>query len=302
VTRVAVVGSSGFVGAHVSEALAGRGVEVVPVHGPRVDTAARTPEGLAMAARVEHESTITGLREKLRGVAAVINAAGVADATHGGGDTLWGANALLPMLLASASPVDARLVHISSAAVQGRRPALDETAETEPFSPYSSSKALGEAVVAGRPGTVAYRPTSVHGPGRGTTRALARLCASPVASVAGNGDRPTPQSLVENVADAIATVALTLETPPPVVLHPWEGLCVADLVRVLGGREPLAIPEGVARAIVDTGWRVGRTSARSAGLVRRLEMLWFGQAQAPGWLDSRWSPPHGVEYWGRLRP
>jgi UDP-glucose 4-epimerase len=302
VSCMGVLGASGFVGAAVVDALEQRGVVVTRVKAPRLSSGARDPGRLRAA--LQHPlvvGEIEALKDDLSGCSVVINAAGLATATAGGHDVLVGGDALLPGVVARATPRRARLVHVSSAAVQGRREVLDESLETEPFSPYSAAKAWGEILVRERVGeTVCFRPTSVHGRDRRVTRTLVRALRSPGASVAGVGDRPTPQVLVANVADAIALVATTPEEPPPVVLQPWEGLTTAGLVRLLGGREPWHVPEGLARATVASAYRVGRRSGAAVGLARRLELMWFGQRQVPGWLATRWSPPCGQEAWKEL--
>jgi nucleoside-diphosphate-sugar epimerase len=302
VARVGVLGSTGFVGSAVVEALGRRGVVVIPVTAPRLSSAARD------LGRLRADLTdpvvareVVKLRRDLADCSVVVNAAGLATATSGGHAELMGADALLPAVVAMATSGHARLVHVSSAAVQGRRDVLDESTETQPFSPYSVAKAWGEALVRERTGdTVCFRPTSVHGPERAVTRTLARALRSPAASVAGAGERPTPQVLVTNVADAISYVATTSEEPPAVVLQPWEGLTTAGLVRLLGGREPKHIPETIARPVVASGYRVARWSGGAAGVARRLDMMWFGQRQEPGWLDAHWRPPYGPEAWKEL--
>ena len=170
----------------------------------------------------------------------------------------------------------------------------------QPFSPYSQAKALGELMV-GAQGTC-FRPTSVHGPGRAVTSTLVRVCSSPLASVAGPGTRPTPQVHVANVGDAIAFTALAADPLPQVVLQPSEGFTTASLVRELGGREPKHLPAVLAGRLVSLGDRVGSRSGLVSGLARRMEMLWFGQAQAPGWLEGRWTAPYGRDKWEDLRP
>jgi UDP-glucose 4-epimerase len=300
-TAVAVVGASGFIGHWVADALQRRGAQVAEVQAPRLTTSARTVSGLRgeLSSRDVLRAK-TRLREALSGADRVVNAAGVSAAGAKLGDDLVGANALLPAVVEAARPRGARLVHVSSAAVQGRRPVLDETHETRPFSPYSQVKTWGEELLCGCADTVIYRPTSVHGADRQVTRSLLRLLASRFASVAGPGDRPTPQVLVVNVGDAIAAVTLDDETPPPVVLHPGEGLTTAELVRVAGGREPVHVPVPLARALVSGARLAGRTSAKAAAAGRRAEMLWFGQAQAPSWLEGRWVAPVGHEGWKEL--
>jgi UDP-glucose 4-epimerase len=299
---VGVLGASGFIGAAVVHALEQRGVVVIRVKAPRLSSAAHNPGQLR--AELQHPlviGEIEALKDDLSDCSVVINAAGLATATAGGHDALVGADALLPGVVARATPRRARLVHVSSAAAQGRREVLDESLETEPFSPYSAAKAWGEILVRERAGeTVCFRPTSVHGRDRRVTRTLVHALRSPGASVAGVGDRPTPQVLVANVGDAIAFVATTPEEPPPVVLQPWEGLTTAGLVRLLGAREPWHVPEGLARATVASAYRVGRGSGAAVGLARRLELMWFGQRQVPGWLATRWSSPCGQEAWKEL--
>lgn len=300
--RVGVLGASGFVGRAVVDALGRREAMVQRVRAPRLSSDARAPGPLRAELRdPARVREVEALRRQLADCSVVVNAAGLATAAAGDDDDLVGADALLPAVLAAATPSHARLIHVSSAAVQGRRDVLDESPETQPFSPYSAAKAWGEELVRERDGdTVCFRPTSVHGRDRAVTRALARALRSPLASVAGAGDRPTPQVLVTNVADAISYVATTDENPSPVVLQPWEGLTTADLVRLLGGREPRHIPEPVARAVVRSGYLGARRSGRAAGIARRVEMMWFGQRQEPGWLDTRWRPPHGSEAWKEL--
>lgn len=300
-TTVALLGAGGFVGSQVRGALERRGALVLCLPAPRLTTAARDLVGMVAEVNARMIGPdVSALAGSLAKCDAIVNAAGVA-AAAGDGDALFGANALLPGLLAALAPVGSRFVHISSAAVQGRRTLLDESTETNPFSPYSHSKALGEAVVRHvRPAAVCYRPTSVHGPGRDVTRSLAKILRSPAASVAGTRDAPTPQVLVQNVGDAAAYLAIGPDSPPSVVLHPSEGITTGDLVRLVGGRVPVRLPVPAARLAVSLGFLVGRMVPTSAGLARRLEMLWFGQDQVDGWLDTRWSPPLGRDTWKDL--
>lgn len=299
-TRVALVGASGFVGSAVRSALELYGVDVVPISAPRLSTTARSCGELAaeLAAPAIQE-LVSGLRGRMSDCDVVVNAAGVAQSS-GGGDKMFGANALLPGVLALAVRASARFIHISSAAVQGRRKMLDQSDARTPFSPYSESKALGEELlgIAG-PKVVIYRPTSVHGVDRPVTQSLIKALRSPVASVAA-GSRPTPQVLVGNVGDAVAFLALYEYRLPPVVLHPWEGLTTRDLYRVLNGRRPVVIPMPIARTLIAVAYLVARWSSTAAATVRRIEMLWLGQGQGPSWLDDRWVPPLGRDAWKDL--
>lgn len=299
-TTIALLGGGGFIGSRVRDALEARGADVRSIVAPRLVTPARDMAGLMTelnCSQVKEEAET--LRRALVGCRTVVNAAGVADAA-GGGDVLFGANALMPGLIGAASPDSARVLHLSSAAVLGRG-MLDESRMYAPFSSYSAAKTLGERIVLRvHAQAVCYRPTSVHGRGRAVTDSLVRLLRSPAASVAGDGTAPTPQVLLENVADAAAFLSLTTQNTPPIVLHPWEGMTTGGLVRVVGRRRPKHVPTPVARSVVSTTRLVGHRSGALTAMARRLEMLWFGQHQETGWLTDKWTPPVGLEGWRDL--
>jgi len=291
--RVAVVGASGFVGSAASAALRNRGHNVIPVRAPRLK--AGNDSALAAAANGALEFA-TAYSD------AIVNCAGVPEATGAAAESMTGANAVLPGLIAEiAFNSGIRLVHVSSAAVQGRRPLLDATHELSPFSPYSESKAAGELAALAYPTTVVYRPPGVHGEQRQVTRTIARIARSPLASVAGSGRANSAQALIENVGDAIAFLATCEAQPPSVVSHPSEGLTVAGLLEDLGGKTPRHIPQTLARSVVAAAFLAARTRVGLNGTARRLEMLWFGQDQAPSWLTAAgWKPPRDRTAWREI--
>lgn len=287
---IAVFGASGFVGHAVSSALEASGHEVVGLRAPRI----------TRVTGQERREIVADLRHAISGCSAVVNAAGVAEAAGSESEDLIGANAVLPGLIAEAAArEDVRLVHVSTAAVQGRRGVLDSSHEVSPFSPYSRSKLAGERAVAahGR-GAVVYRPPGVHGPERRVTQSLARLAASPLSSVAGRGDRPTANVLAASVGSAVAHLATTPASPPPVVHHPSEGMTTGSLLRLLGGRRPIGVPFPAASAVMLMTLALGQAHPAILASARRLEMLWFGQSQAPSWLDDDgWRTPTTDEDW-----
>ena len=288
--RVAVVGASGFVGRAVAEALARRGADVVAVRAPRL-------------LRTTASAAVRELVDACGECEVVVNCAGQSDATASDEAQLKAANAeLAGAVAAAAATLGARLVHVSSAAVQGHRPVLDSSEETAAFSSYSRSKVAGErAVHAAHPTAVVYRPPGVHDPGRSVTRSIATVARSPLASVGGDGSAPTAQAQLPNVADAVAFLALTDLTPPTVVHHPSEGLTTAGLLRDLGGREPRHLPVLLTRGAVAAANAVGRVWGPAAGQARRADILWHGQAQAPSWLTATgWEPPVGRDGWVRM--
>ena len=292
-----VVGATGFIGSAVRAALAGRGAEVRTVRAPRLAAAGSDVRSLLSAAAAL-DAERAELAAGFAGADVVINAAGLA--TPGAADSpeLRGANALLPLLVADAADAAGvrRFVHLSSAAVQGHRPFLDESSHVEPFSAYSRAKALGEQALSARPaGTssvVTVRATSVQGPGRTTTAKLARLAASPLASVAAPGTAPSPVSSVDALVDFVLRVAEHRGPVPAVVLQPWEQASVASVLEAAGGRRPARLPAWFCRAALRAGYAVSSLAGeRLHGPLRRVEMMWFGQRQEPGWAESTGNVP-----------
>lgn len=307
-TRIALFGATGFMGAAVGEALAGRpDIKVEPIPTPRLTTTARTVNELTDDGR--RQTHLVELSDRLRGIDVVVNAAGDPDASSLDKDTLFGANALLPALLVEAAHRGGvrRFVHVSSAVVQNDKAVLDSGEDVRPFSAYSASKAAGEKVLllASTESTldvVRYRPPSVHAPSRRVTRMIAGIARSPAGTVARPGDQPTPQALVSNVASAVAFLALTETIPPRVVHHPSEGVTVSSLMTDLsGGRRPVRIPRWLARLLVRCAKGLGRFHPATAANARRVELLWLGQRQADSWLtEAGWSPEVGREGWQEL--
>jgi nucleoside-diphosphate-sugar epimerase len=300
--RVAVVGATGFVGSAVVGACRAAGHEVRPVRAPRLRSDSLSATELGKEAHAALED-LPQIRDAVQSVDVLVNAAGVADALSRDTSRLYGPNALLPVVLAVASR-DANLrqfIHVSSAAVQGRRVVLDESSTRRPFSPYSQSKALAEETLEAVGGaTVIYRATSVHGVSRRVTRQLVSFASSAWSSVAGDGSNPTPQVLVNAVGSAVAHL-VAADAPPRIVMHPWEGITTSNLLLWLSGRRPNRIPATLARGVVDTAMSAGRFHGTAAGVARRLEMLWCGQQQADSWLTAAgWESPVGPSDWESL--
>ncbi|MCT2249477.1 NAD-dependent epimerase/dehydratase family protein [Kocuria rhizophila] len=290
-----VLGATGFIGSAITTALQARSIPVTPVASPRLASPATTVHHL-----VEHaqrlESVIDYLADSFAGADTVVNAAGLAapDQTHQ--QSLTGANALLPVLVALAAHRTGvrRVIHMSSASVQADTPVLDESIRTAPFSPYSFSKALGESALyrlhsewrseKGAPQLTVIRATSVMGSERRTTRRLARFASSPLSSVAGDGSAPTPVTSVTALAQFTVSVGEFPRALPPVILQPWEGATTGSVLRDAGRREPLSIPPWLCRAAIASARFLSQASGhRYAGAIRRLEVTWFGQQQVPGW-------------------
>lgn len=293
VARILVVGASGFVGSAVCSAIEARGHEAIRCRAPRID-----PGTLLPISEVE----VAEIRHQLRHCTALVNAAGAPNATGTNRASLFAANSVLPGMLAAECSLElVRFVHVSSAAVQGRKPTLDSTTEVFPFSAYSESKACGEKKSLRFASTVVYRPPGVHGADRAVTRAIARLARSRLSCVAGDGSANSAQALIGNVADAIAFLAVSQESPPAIVAHPSEGVTTGGLLEDLGGGRPRRIPQPVARGLVSAAFVIARLRPSFVGHARRLEMLWIGQEQSRSWLtDAGWTAPEDRQAWRKL--
>ncbi|MBE0008588.1 MULTISPECIES: NAD-dependent epimerase/dehydratase family protein [unclassified Arthrobacter] len=289
-----IVGATGFVGSAVLRAAQDAGLDVTALPAPRLTSDAIS--AVQIIDEAARHPAVTDLAAALAGASVVVNAAGVA--APRGADTaeLRGANALLPAVLAyacSEARVE-RLIHLSSAAVQGHREILDESSDLAPFSAYSRSKALGEEALRltasqGRSEgmhPVVIRATSVQGAGRPTTAALARLAASPLASVAAPGTASTPVTSVESLADYVVQAGTFAGPLPAVILQPGEGMTVRSVLEAVGGT-PIVLPRSLCRFVLRVGYRVSALlGERLHGSLRRVELMWFGQAQAPGWAEA----------------
>lgn len=294
--RIAVIGASGFVGSAVSQALTRRGHEVVPIPAPRLAAVGERARFSAEEVLETYMGETERLASCLSGVSAVVNCAGIPDASSRDAVALDRVNGDLVAVIAAATTRGAisRFVHVSSAVVQGRLPILDDSFRYDPFSAYARSKIRGEQLIlhCRSERSVIYRPPSVHAPGRRVTEMTAKIARSPFASVASPPGAPTPQALLENVADAVAFLATCEQNPPLVVIHPWEGLTTAGLLRALSGKDPKVLPRPLAKAITAAATAVGRATPKVAANARRAEMIWFGQVQAESWLTNQgWTPP-----------
>jgi nucleoside-diphosphate-sugar epimerase len=271
------------------------------------DEADAVEAGLVEAGLVD-DGLVDAVASALHGNDVVVNAAGLPDATAFATPELFGANALWPLVLGLASERAgvSRLVHVSTAAVQGRIRVLDDSQRYAPVTPYAEAKALGERLLialagASRLSITLFRPPSVHGSGRDLTRAFARWCDRFPLVVSGRGDQPVPVALIGNVAAAIVAIAAAAD-PPLIVSYPSEGHTVRSLYQAFApGRRIWSVPPGVARGVLRAAEPVGRVLPAVAAASRRPELLLLGQRQAPSWLaGQRFALPLGHSEWAEL--
>jgi hypothetical protein len=288
--RVAMLGHRGFIGSTIAERLRMQGA--APEVLPRLVLPERplAEDDTFAAAHRWLSANPAAARDwvaQLKGVDVVVNAAGRADPSAQGYAALWTANALLPTVLAylCAHAQVSRFVHVSSAAVQGRRDPLDESSDRSPFSDYSRSKAAGEAGLLAckeeLPPLVLYRATSVQGHARATSERLVRFANLPAVPIVTGPERPTPVAIAANVGAGIAYCALHPGEVPMIVLHPWEGFTNLSVLRLLALRKQryVRLPLRPTVGVANFGWLVAQHSSRRAAQWRRVELLLLGQEQ-----------------------
>lgn len=303
---VAVLGGTGFIGSTIVARCRSTGVPVACLSAPRISAAWGSVGDAAALWRRTNGDAFDALCQALAPFHVVVNAAGLATPDAGDTATLFGANAVLPSVVAQAARCAGvrRLVHVSTAAVQGRLNPVDETSRVFPLSPYAAAKAEAERAVLGGadgpPEVVVYRPTSVHGPGRTVTRRLARIAPSlPLVPVSGD-DRPSPVALVENVAAGIVFAA-SMSVPHPIVLQPWEGITTSRLLELFGARRVVRLPPAAVGAVVELAARSVARSPTLTGHVRRVEVVVRGQGvRAENLAAAGFHPPAGWDRWEDL--
>ena len=253
--RVAVTGSSGFIGGHVTACLAARGDDVVPVRRPFAS------------------ATLTAV---LRGADAVVHLAGVVSTMHD--RELFEANVDGTRAVAEAArSAGARLIHISSLAAAG--PASPDAPRSEddppaPITAYGRSKLEGERAVAAIDGLrwTTLRPGVVYGPGDRALLPLFRFAARGVMPLVG---RAGAAYTFIHVTDLVRAIAAALDRPAGgdgddtiFVGHPHpvttreilEGVRTAAGARATIIRIPMAIAR-IAAIVGDVGGLIrGRPS------------------------------------------
>ena len=250
--RIAVTGSSGFIGRHVTSFLAARGDEVVPVRRP-FDPA-----------------TLSGA---LRGADAVVHLAGVVSALRD--RDLFEANVEGTRAVADATRfTGARLVHISSLAAAGPAPSAAPRSEADPPAPitaYGRSKLDGERAVSAVRGLrwTILRPGAVYGPGDRALLPLFMFARLGIMPLVGRADAAY---MFIHVTDLVRAIAAAIDRPADLdtifVGHPHpvtpreilEGVRAAAGTRAVIVRIPMAVTRLAAVAGDVGGLMRGRPS------------------------------------------
>ncbi|MFF8833411.1 NAD-dependent epimerase/dehydratase family protein [Streptomyces sp. NPDC015131] len=283
--RVLVLGSSGYLGAHVTTAL-----RATP--GARVLTGGRAP-GADLV--VDLASARTGpLAEALAALApdAVVNCAG---AVGGDAVTLAEVNARGPAVLCAAlrdAAPGARLVHLGSAAEYGPgRPGepVAEDAPTRPVAPYGASKLAGTvAVTSSGLDAVVLRVGNPVGPGApeaglpGGLAARLRRAGTGSGEVIRLGDLSAYRDFVDvrDVARAAVLAATRAGSVPPVLN--------------VGGGRAVRVRE-LVRALVAAAGFTGRVEEAGGGSDRSAAVSWQCSDITAAGAALGWAPRFGTE-------
>lgn len=311
--RVGVVGASGLVGKTILARLATAATidacVVAMRHVAAVEPLSPTRPGEAVDRWRDANSAATAaIEEQLAGLDVVVIAAGAAAPDSTDAALLAGANTLLPwVVLDCARRAGAtRVVHVSSAAVEGSTALLHERLDGAPFSPYSRSKMDGELglVTLARehsdgPELAIYRPTTVVHPARPVSHTMVRAASRRWLPL-GPGSVPLPLAHPSNMAAVVEHLTLC-DAPPLVTVHPSESMDLARL-RVATGASPAVIATSatVFRLVCAVGVALA-TISRRPGLRRRVELIRDGQATGPTAVEADgYAHPYGAAAWRDL--
>ena len=224
---------------------------------------------------------------------------------------LVGANALLPAVIAIAAQRTGvrRVIHLSSAAVQGPRLVLDDSEETNPVQRLLLLQGTRRRSAARPAGLLPrraprLRTRTVHpsrnqraGPSRRTTELFAKMASSPFASVAGAGTGKSPGLQRARPRRIVVMLGTFPGELPTIVLQPWEGATVASASVDAGRRHPHRLPEWLCRAAVKAGYTISELmNDKFAGSVRKVEVMWFGQG-----IDDSWARDNNLLPTPRVR-
>jgi nucleoside-diphosphate-sugar epimerase len=255
--RVAVTGSSGFIGRHV--------VATLVAHG---HTAVRVPRPFEQRR----------LSDAFRGVDAIVHLAGVVSAISDAA-FVEGNVRTTRLVAAAAAEAGRRLVHISSLAAAGPAPPSAPRAESDPPNPittYGRTKLAGEMEVQQMPQLrwTILRPGVVYGPGDRALLPLFRLARHGVVPLVGN---PAAAYTFVYIQDAVRAILAAVERDlhgetifvgHPVPVSPRALVeSITDVLRTHA--LVIRVPRLVVRAAAITGDLTGRLTGRPATITSR---------------------------------
>ena len=244
--RIAVTGSSGFIGQNLCDALRAKGDTVVPIARPFA------PARIA---------------PQMNGVDAVVHLAGIISAVRE--RDFVEANVECTRTVAEAARrAGVRLVHVSSLAAGGPAPAAAPRSEDDapaPITPYGRSKLEGERVVASTAGLrwTILRPSVVYGPRDRAMLALFRFAAAGLLPLVGRATAAYAVVHVDDVVRAIdRAIDADLHGETLFVAHPRPASTreIVETIRTAVGRRAaiVRVPDLMLRALCVAGDVVAR--------------------------------------------
>ena len=254
--RVAVTGAGGFIGRHVTAALAARGDVPVPIARP---------------------FRVPALVEAFRGVDSVVHLAGIVSAVHE--RDFVAANVDGTRAVAEAAGIAGiRLIHVSSLAAAGPAPFSAPRSEGDlsaPITPYGRSKLEGERVVLATPGLrwTILRPGVVYGPGDRAMLPLFRYAALGMLPLVGRAD--AAYTFI-HVRDAVRAILAAVDVDARLVLfvghpRPVTTRRLLEAVRANTGDKAriIRVPLALTRVAAAFGDVFGLITGRPATINRR---------------------------------
>lgn len=257
--RVAVTGSTGFIGRHLVAALARRDIDVRAIHRSKI-------------------FDVSELTDLFRGAGSVVHLAAIVSAIH---DREYAAVNVdgTCAVAAAAQAAGARLIHISSLAAAGPAPASAPRSEDDaprPMTAYGRSKLESERAVAAvaRLRWTILRPGVVYGPGDRAMLPLFRFARAGLLPLAG---RPTAAYTVIHVSDMIRAIeaAIDRETDGETLFvghsQPVTAREILEGVRAAVGRRAaiVPIPPAIARVAAAIGDLAGAMRGKPLPLNHR---------------------------------
>ena len=278
-----VTGGTGFVGSHLLEELASRGIAT------RALVRRPLPErlhGTSVEACAGDLRTGSGLSEALAGVSGVVHLAGCTKALrrsdYHDGNVLATRN-----LVEAAKGRSLRFVHISSLAAAGPGSGVREDDPPNPVSEYGRSKLQGEQTVrASIPGAVIIRPPVVYGPRDTDVFQIFKSVAQGFSAEIAGGDRWFSSIYVKDlVLGLLAALELPAAAGRTYYLAHRKSATWSDLTgivaRAMGRPAPrvIRVPMGVAHAVGACAELWSRCTGRP-GIISRDKIL---EARFPAW-------------------
>lgn len=253
--RVAVTGASGFIGRHVTAALAERGDVAVAIKRP---------------------FTVPALVDAFRRVDTAVHLAGVVSAVRA--RDFFTANVEGTRAVAeAAAQAGVRLIHVSSLAAAGPAPPSAPRSEDDPpapLTPYGRSKLEAERVVIATPGlrSTILRPGVVYGPGDGAMLPLVRYAAHGMLPLAGRTDAAYTFIHIRDAVRAMIA-AVDIDVPCPIFVGHPRPVTSRELLEAVrdatgGTAAIIRVPLAITRVAAACGDVLGLISGRPATINR----------------------------------